>query len=134
MTTKLNVKNTLSLGAEIPYDTIVDNQTNKTEWKFIGLRLNFHLHFTHNSHALKYSFNFSRPKGKSITGQAGQSEVWLRANQWDKILHISMDTLQEQMSSAPLIDKIPFLSFLFSQSHEMQSNQYLIVLTKVITK
>ena len=88
---KPNINAKLELGSEIPFKQVREEDP-FVDWKFAGLKVNFHITPIGKKLDLKYSTEFTKPSDTGVSGSKEESNVRIRLNQPIKLFQISYDT------------------------------------------
>ena len=115
----------LSLGGEVPHNTVTPNLTT-TNWRFYGLKIKAELLNKRGLPFIKYKSTLTTPAENSIEGTKGSSGVYIKLLETQKLFEIGHHFNREKIKGIPLLEKIPLLKYLFSQSDDLNSFKQII--------
>ncbi len=133
ITSILNKKSSVSIGAELPFETSAKNSfSSNTQWKFAGLKIVFELKKVLGSIQLDYETEITRPNSEGpISGGKNYSSITLNLNQPFELFQVHLKTQGNRSTSFPILNKIPILGNLFKSKSESDNYKKIFALVKI---
>jgi hypothetical protein len=121
----LNSKALLSLGGEVPFQQVTEQQQTTT-WKFFGLKLTALLKNKNGKAFINYKTILTTPRENTIEGTKASAGLFVKLNQYTKLFEIGHTFNEKQKAGVPLLQEIPFLKYLFSSTDDVDSYKHII--------
>lgn len=120
----------LTLGSEIPFSQTSNNGVD-TSWKFAGLNFNAVIKEVTNGLLLNYSTNFTNSMNQNVEGATGKGSIYIKSEEYIRIFEITSNVKKQNTISIPLLNKIPFINYLFQNNSNINGHKQIIGFAKI---